>query len=51
MRKLMGILLGLSLVIGTAAVSFAQEGKKEEKKEMKKKGSKKKKKDGEDKKP
>jgi hypothetical protein len=50
MRKLMGILLGLSLVIGTAAVSFGQE-KKDEKKEMKKKGGKKKKKDGEEKKP
>ena len=41
MKKLMSILLGLSLVIGTAAISFADE-KKEEKKETKKKGKKKK---------
>jgi hypothetical protein len=41
MKKLMSILLGLSLVIGTAAISFADE-KKEEKKESKKKGKKKK---------
>ncbi|MBI4877157.1 MAG: hypothetical protein HY822_21190 [Acidobacteria bacterium] len=39
MKKLMSILLGLSLVIGTASMVFGQE-KKEEKKETKKKGKK-----------
>ena len=42
MKKLMSILLGLSLVIGTAAIGFAADEKKEEKKESKKKGKKKK---------
>lgn len=48
MKKLMSILLGLSLVLGTAAL-FAQEQKKEEKKEetKKKKKSKKKQAEGE----
>jgi hypothetical protein len=40
MKKLMSILLGLSLVIGTASVAFCAEEKKEEKKEAKKKGKK-----------
>lgn len=43
MKKLMSILLGLSLVLGTAAL-FAQEQKKEEKKEDTKKKTKKSKK-------
>jgi hypothetical protein len=42
MKKLMSVLLGLSLVIGTATVAFSQEGEgKKEKKEGKKKGKKK----------
>lgn len=49
MKKLMSILLGLSLVIGTATVAFSQAGKDEPKKEAKKKG-KKAKKTGEEKK-
>lgn len=49
MKKLMTMLLGLSLVAGTASFAFAQEEKKEDtKKEHKKKG--KKKKGGEEKK-
>jgi hypothetical protein len=48
MKKLMSILLGLSLVIGAASIGFAADEKKEEKKESKKKG--KKKKNGEEKK-
>ncbi|MGH9720568.1 MAG: hypothetical protein ACRD8O_10175 [Bryobacteraceae bacterium] len=48
MRKLMSIMLGLSLLTGVAATSFAQDDKSE-KKEGKKKG-KGKKKDGEPKK-
>lgn len=43
MKKLMSVLLGLSLVLGAATVSFAAEEKKEEKKEAKKKGKKSKK--------
>jgi hypothetical protein len=39
MRKIMSLMLGLSLVMGTASVAFGQEEKKEEKK---KKGKKKK---------
>ena len=39
MRKLASILLGLSLVIGTATVALSQ-GKDEPKKEVKKKGKK-----------
>lgn len=50
MKKLMSILLGLSLVIGTATVAFAAEEKKEEKKEAKKKGKKAKKENKEEKK-
>jgi hypothetical protein len=43
MKKLMSILLGLSLTIGLATVAFAQETKEGEKKtEKKKKGKKKK---------
>ena len=41
MKKIMSLMLGLSLIMGVASVSFAQE-KKEEKKEKKKKGGKKK---------
>lgn len=37
MKKFMSVLLGLSLVIGAATVSFAGDDKKEEKKEKKKK--------------
>jgi hypothetical protein len=41
MKKLMSILLGLSLVAGTAVIGFAADEKKEEpKKESKKKGKK-----------
>ncbi len=50
MKKLMSILLGLSLVIGTATVAFAADEKKEEKKESKKKGKKAKKENKEEKK-
>lgn len=44
MKKLMSILLGLSLVVGTAVIGFAAEPEKKEetKKETKKKGKKKK---------
>lgn len=49
MKKLMTVLLGLSFVIGTATVTFAQE-KKEEKKETKKKTKKEKKEKKEEKK-
>ena len=43
MKKLMSILLGLSLVIGTAVIGFAGDEKKEEKQtKTKKKGKKKK---------
>jgi hypothetical protein len=41
MKKLMSVLLGLSLTIGLATAAFGQE-QKEEKKEGKKKGKKKK---------
>ncbi len=37
MKKFMSIMLGLSLVIGAATVSFAADDKKMEKKEKKKK--------------
>ncbi len=37
MKKLMTVLLGLSLVIGTATVTFAQEKKEEKKTEKKSK--------------
>ena len=40
MKRLMGALLGLSLLIGSATVAFSQE-KKDEKKEEKKKKKKK----------
>jgi hypothetical protein len=39
MRKIMSLMLGLSLIMGVASVSFAQD--KEEKKEKKKGGKKK----------
>lgn len=39
MKKLMTVLLGLSFVMGTATMTFAQD-KKEEKKETKKKAKK-----------
>ncbi len=43
MKKLMTLMLGLTFVLSTVAVSFAQDApKKEEKKKGKKKGSKKK---------
>jgi hypothetical protein len=42
MNKFMSVLLGLSLVIGTASLGFAQEKTDEAKKEGKKKGGKKK---------
>lgn len=48
MKKFAAILLGMSLILGTATVSFGQE-KKEEKKE--KKGKKKGEKKAEEKKP
>ena len=41
MKKLMSLMLGLSLVLGCATISFAQE-QKEEKKTEKKKGEEKK---------
>jgi hypothetical protein len=48
MKKLMTLMLGLTLVFGTVAVTFAQDApKKEEKKEGKKKGGKKKEGEGE----
>jgi hypothetical protein len=43
MKKFLGILLGLSLAIGTASLTFAQDKKEDEKE--KKKGKKKKKED------
>ena len=46
MKKLLSVMLGLTLIIGTATATFAAQ---EEKKEGKKKG--KKKKEGEEKKP
>ena len=45
MKKFMTMMLGLSLVIGSASFAFAQEKKEGEKKESKKKGGKKKKED------
>ncbi len=52
MKKVLGIMLGLSLVIGTASISFAQEKKEEGKSEEgKKKKGKKKKSAEEEKKP
>ena len=44
MKKLISLMLGMTLVLGTVAVTFAQEGEKKEdtKKEGKKKGGKKK---------
>ncbi len=48
MRKLMTLMLGLSLVMGAVSVSFAQDKKDDTKKTKKKKG--KKKKEGEEKK-
>jgi hypothetical protein len=47
MKKLLSIMLGLTLVLGTVSTTFAQEGEKKE--EGKKKKSKKK--EGEEKKP
>ena len=48
MKKLMTLMLGMSLVLGTAAVTFAQEKKDDTKKEgTKKKGGKKKEGEGE----
>ena len=37
MKKLMSLMLGLSLVIGAASVAFSQDAPKEEKKKKKKK--------------
>jgi hypothetical protein len=42
MKKLMSVLLGLSLVIGAASLAFGEDKKDEPKKEGKKKGGKKK---------
>ena len=50
MKKLMSILLGLSLVVGTAVIGFASDDKEGTKKETKKKKSKKKKAETEEKK-
>ena len=50
MKKLMTLMLGMALVLGTATVTFAQDkkdDKKEEKKDGKKKGGKKKEGEGE----
>ncbi|MCS7024779.1 MAG: hypothetical protein NZV14_08245 [Bryobacteraceae bacterium] len=49
MKKLLSIVLGLTLVLGTVSTTFAQEGEKKE--ETKKKKGKKKKSEGEEKKP
>lgn len=49
MKKLLSIMLGLTLVLGTVSTTFAQEGEKKE--EGKKKKGKKKKTEGEEKKP
>ena len=43
MKKFLSLMLGMSLVLGLATVSFAEEKKEGEKKEGKKKGGKKKK--------
>jgi len=40
MKKLMTLMLGMSLALGCVAVGFAADEKKEEKKEAKKKGKK-----------
>ena len=42
MKKLMSLMIGMSLVIGAASFAFADEAKKEAKKEEKKKSKKKK---------
>ncbi len=44
MKKLMSLMLGLSLIMGVTSVAFGQEPEKKEKKKKKKKG-------GEEKKP
>jgi DNA invertase Pin-like site-specific DNA recombinase len=49
MKKFMTLMLGMSLVLGTVATSFAQEKKEDTKKEQKK-SKKSKKKEGEEKK-
>ncbi|MBS1855259.1 MAG: hypothetical protein JST11_07825 [Acidobacteria bacterium] len=41
MKKLMTLMLGLSFLVGTVAVSYAQDAPKTEKKKGKKKGKKK----------
>jgi hypothetical protein len=41
MKKLMTLMLGLSLALGTVAVSFAQDAPKKEEKKSTKKGKKK----------
>ena len=41
MKKFMSVMLGLSLVLGLASVSFAEDKKEDTKKEGKKKGKKK----------
>ena len=41
MKKFMSVMLGLSLVLGLASVSFAEDKKDDTKKESKKKGKKK----------
>ena len=50
MKKFLSLMLGMSLVLGLATVTFAEEKKEGEKKEGKKKGGKKKKDDKEEKK-
>jgi hypothetical protein len=47
MKKLMTLMLGMSLVLGTVAVTFAQDKKDDTKKDTKKKGGKKKEGEGE----
>jgi hypothetical protein len=46
MKRLLGALMGLSLLVGSATVAFSQEEKKEPKKEEKKKKKKEPKKEG-----
>jgi len=43
MKKIMSLMLGLSLILGTASFAFGQDAPKTDKKEGKKKGGKKKK--------
>jgi hypothetical protein len=45
MKKLLSMMVGLGLILGTATLTFGADDKKEDKKEGKKKGKKKKKDD------